>query len=122
MRLVKTGQRFTGGSKVPRKQAPVKVTKADGTVTWIKDTRTYAQRRDASNYSRRRVTHKLKQQVYERDGGKCRLCGTDKGPFQVDHIRPYSKGGWNVLTNLQLLCAPCNQKKGAIWERKTAER
>ena len=31
--------------------------------------------------------------------------------LQVDHIEAWSKGGRTVLSNAQLLCAPCNRKK-----------
>ena len=31
--------------------------------------------------------------------------------YHVDHIRPIARGGSNERTNLQLMCAPCNQKK-----------
>lgn len=111
--------RFRGGAKVKPRVAPVKVTKADGTVYWIPgDTRTYAQRRDASKNNRYRVTHAMKERIRQRDK-VCKKCGTDKGPFHVDHIRPYSKGGWNVESNLQLLCAPCNIRKGATWSPRS---
>lgn len=30
----------------------------------------------------------------------------------VDHVKPWSKGGPTVLSNAQLLCRPCNSKKG----------
>jgi 5-methylcytosine-specific restriction endonuclease McrA len=33
--------------------------------------------------------------------------------FQVDHIKPYSKGGMTTLTNAALICAECNAAKGA---------
>lgn len=31
--------------------------------------------------------------------------------FNIDHIKPVSKGGTNELTNLQLTCVVCNSKK-----------
>jgi 5-methylcytosine-specific restriction endonuclease McrA len=61
----------------------------------------------------------MKRAVRERDK-VCQQCGTDKGPFHIDHIRPYSKAGWNVLSNLQLLCASCNMRKGAVWSKPEA--
>ena len=36
--------------------------------------------------------------------------------FNLDHIIAKSKGGINGLSNYQLMCQPCNQKKGnATW-------
>ena len=31
--------------------------------------------------------------------------------FDIDHIKPVSKGGLNTKTNLQILCHDCNNKK-----------
>ena len=35
--------------------------------------------------------------------------------LEVDHIEPWSKGGRTVLSNAQLLCKPCNKKKGNLF-------
>jgi hypothetical protein len=45
---------------------------------------------------------------------KCVLCGTTRGPFHVDHIKPRSKYPALALKidNLQVLCEPCNIGKG----------
>ncbi len=52
------------------------------------------------------------QFLAQRDGEKCIACGAVNN-LQVDHIIPVSKGGDNSPSNLQLLCQPCNLKKGA---------
>lgn len=97
--------------------SPVKITRKDGSVE-IRPSLTYAERRDRTRHSSRRVlTRKMKQRVLERDGYTCQGCGTMRGPFHVDHIRPYSKGGWQNDQNLQTLCVPCNSRKGATWDR-----
>lgn len=45
-------------------------------------------------------------------GARCMACGAD-GPVAVDHIIPFSVGGPDALRNFQLLCTPCNSRKGA---------
>ena len=50
--------------------------------------------------------------VFERDGGRCAECGSSF-EIQYDHVIPLALGGANTAENLQILCAPCNQSKGA---------
>jgi 5-methylcytosine-specific restriction endonuclease McrA len=49
---------------------------------------------------------------------QCELCETNKGPFEVDHVKPKVK--YPELKydpeNLQVLCAMCNQGKGVRHE------
>lgn len=46
--------------------------------------------------------------------GKCANCLTKlKLAYHVDHIVPSARGGSNDITNLQILCAPCNMSKFA---------
>lgn len=43
----------------------------------------------------------------------CEECLKDKGPFNIDHIRPVNLGGIiNTTDNLQILCSSCNSRKG----------
>jgi hypothetical protein len=64
------------------------------------------------NATRRRVipTH-VKLEVWQRDGGRCTVCGaTDELHF--DHVVPFSKGGTSLVAeNVQLLCARHNIEK-----------
>lgn len=48
--------------------------------------------------------------VWNRDGGKCCMCGS-KENLEFDHIIPISKGGATTFRNLQILCKNCNIKK-----------
>lgn len=41
----------------------------------------------------------------------CAGCG-EKKPLRLDHIRPRELGGESTLPNIQLLCEPCNVRKG----------
>lgn len=42
---------------------------------------------------------------------KCKRCSATQN-LVIDHIKPLSKGGMNVLENIQVLCRICNLKKG----------
>jgi 5-methylcytosine-specific restriction endonuclease McrA len=42
----------------------------------------------------------------------CVYCGKGEVPFEIDHIRPRSRGGSDRLANLCLACHECNQAKG----------
>lgn len=52
--------------------------------------------------------------------GKCPSCGCQmkkahgyKNSATLDHIRPQSHGGPTVKSNLQIMCAGCNVRKGS---------
>lgn len=55
----------------------------------------------------------LKAEIVARDGLVCTYCGTEEGPFDIDHVHPISKGGTNDPANLAVACAACNRSKGA---------
>jgi len=40
----------------------------------------------------------------------CLCCGTTDR-LSIDHVIPISKGGLNIIDNLQTLCVSCNSKK-----------
>jgi hypothetical protein len=58
----------------------------------------------------RRISQKVKNEVWKRDEGKCVECGSNK-KLEFDHIIPFSKGGANTYRNIQLLCENCNRSK-----------
>lgn len=54
--------------------------------------------------------------------GACRYCGTDISVgYHADHLIPLSRGGGNGISNIQLLCQPCNQAKYTKTHEEFAE-
>lgn len=50
--------------------------------------------------------------LLEKQAGKCVYCSTViHVGYQEDHIIPLSRGGSNWISNIQLLCQPCNCRK-----------
>jgi hypothetical protein len=59
----------------------------------------------------RLIPSEIKKKVWERDRGKCVLCGSTSN-IHFDHELPYSKGGSSITErNIRILCADCNLKK-----------
>lgn len=56
------------------------------------------------------VSELIRQDVFKRDGGKCKVCSSNKD-LSLDHIIPRSDGGTNEIENLQTLCRRCNSAK-----------
>ena len=61
------------------------------------------------------------QELYDKQDGLCGICNQTmdaerlgEGKYvQIDHIKPFSKGGKTIKKNAQLVHAKCNQSKGA---------
>ena len=62
--------------------------------------------------TREPIPRDIRLTVWERDGGRCVECESDF-ELQFDHLIPLALGGATSVANLQLLCASCNQAKGA---------
>jgi hypothetical protein len=58
------------------------------------------------------IPQDVKIAVTLRDQGKCVQCGATED-LNFDHKIPWSRGGANTVSNIQLLCGPCNRRKGA---------
>gem|GEM_PF-1874540 len=61
---------------------------------------------------RRTISREVRMEVWQRDEGKCVECGSNED-LEFDHIIPHSMGGADTVRNIQLLCAKCNNEKGA---------
>lgn len=61
------------------------------------------------------VPKSIQMTVVLKQKGKCKHCGLDfmkEGiRWEIDHIKPVSKGGKNDEGNLQALCPNCHSKK-----------
>jgi 5-methylcytosine-specific restriction endonuclease McrA len=61
-----------------------------------------------------RVTQEDVEALRRRQGYRCNVCGCDvRWEFHVDHVMALARGGRHEVGNLQILCPPCNQRKGA---------
>ncbi len=71
---------------------------------------------NAGNWDRRRVIfpRSVKNQLFMAQKGRCAYCGqTHRMRYlEIDHKYPFSRGGGDEIENLQLLCIPCNMRKG----------
>lgn len=65
-----------------------------------------------STPQRGHISVEIRNYVFQRDGGQCVTCGS-KVELQFDHIIPVKLGGSSGPENLQVLCGPCNRRKGA---------
>lgn len=74
-----------------------------------------------TDYHARRRARKLgattdkvsRASVYDRDGGKCHICGKKVDPkhWHLDHIIPLARGGEHSYRNVAVSCPKCNMRK-----------
>lgn len=77
--------------------------------------------KQTNNVSRRiNFSPDKKKLVYDRDGGKCALCGRPLvfEEATLDHIVPISRGGANEIDNLRITCSSCNNMKGQLYDNE----
>lgn len=57
----------------------------------------------------------IKQKVYEKQGGRCNVCGKefDISEMEGDHITPWSEGGKTEEANCQMICREDNRRKSS---------
>lgn len=70
---------------------------------------------DEKHLNIRAFTDGMKQRVYERQKGKCVICGKsfDISDMEADHITPWSENGKTSEDNCQMLCRKCNREKSS---------
>lgn len=88
--------------------------KANGWSPWEPRPNGPSRRGTSADEERAKLTPSLRWRVLERDGHRCRSCGS--GPehgavLHIDHITAIAKNGTTVFENLQTLCASCNYGK-----------
>ena len=59
------------------------------------------------------IPQAVRQYVLERNNYQCQSCGKQSSvaKLNIDHIIPLATGGSNDISNLQVLCSQCNQRK-----------
>ena len=62
------------------------------------------------------ISPKVKNAVYERDGGCCIWCGSPEGQPNAHYI-PRSQGGLGIEENILTLCWGCHMKFDQTTER-----
>lgn len=86
----------------------------------ISDWMIWVMLRTRSNERRIRPTKRvtwpkgLKQELMRRQDNTCVYCGYRRiaRSLDIDHVIPAVRGGSNDASNLQVICRPCNQRKG----------
>jgi len=64
---------------------------------------------DISRPQEKQISEMVKREVWERDGGKCALCGSTLS-LKFDHYIPISQGGSATVDNIRIICKDCNKK------------
>ena len=76
--------------------------------------RTRTNERTIQPTKRRSYPPGTKETLFRRQNHQCIICGKRRliKNLQIDHIFPVVRGGPDNISNYQLLCPPCNQRKG----------
>ena len=87
---------------------------------WLADVSIRIMLRTRANERRIRPTERvpwprgLKRKLMRRQNNTCAYCGHRRisSSMEIDHITPVVRGGSNDESNLQVICRPCNMRKG----------
>ena len=73
---------------------------------------------------RRKIGKQEKELLHKAQRGKCNYCGRKLGLayHDIDHKTPIARGGFDGGKNLQLLCGPCNTRKGDMTDGEFRRR
>ncbi len=63
-----------------------------------------------------KLTKEMREEIFKRDNYKCIICGSTER-LGIDHTIPIRLGGDSFIGNFATLCAVCNIKKAAKFER-----
>jgi 5-methylcytosine-specific restriction endonuclease McrA len=72
-----------------------------------------SEEKQAGREHREAIPSTVRREVWRRDEGKCRKCGSRKN-LEYDHIIPVAEGGSNTARNIELLCEACNRAKSDL--------
>jgi 5-methylcytosine-specific restriction endonuclease McrA len=79
---------------------------------WASKGRAYRADRSNAHRDRSRPTGSI-ERLFVAQAGTCNGCKKLlDDTWHLDHIQPLARGGRHIEGNLQILCAPCNRKKG----------
>jgi len=71
---------------------------------------------DWDDEPRKKYSKRERELVWKDQGKRCMYCGIrgEVEYFDMDHKNPHSKGGSNSLSNIHMLCSPCNKRKSKM--------
>jgi 5-methylcytosine-specific restriction endonuclease McrA len=72
-------------------------------------------RRAKEKFGGGKITANEWLELLEQAGHKCMKCGSTE-KLTLDHVIPLARGGKHHISNAQVLCMPCNGKKGTKTE------
>ena len=97
---------------------------------WVADGVIWVMLRTRTNERRIKATQRvawpqgLKQELMRQQNNTCVYCAHRRTArnFEIDHIVPVVRGGSNDKSNLQVICGPCNQRKGIQTDKEFRAR